>query len=353
MTMNSSAPLRGALIGCGFVSQYHLAAWRDQPEAALVALCDLDPQRLEQAAALAPGARQFRDAAEMLATMKLDFVEICTTPDSHVALVSMAARHGVHVLCQKPAARTRAELLAMIASCEEAGVRLMIHENWRFRPWYRALRAAVDDGTIGRPIRLRLVHRDTRGLRPDGFADQPYFTTMSQLILIEMGCHLIDTARYLLGEVQAVAATVRRFGEGHVGDDLAMLLLEFTSGAVGLLDLSWCGVPDLARPEWALNESAIEGTTGTLRVQVDGTLQLVGLDGRTRTESVAMPPPEQVYIDGYRATQAHFVAGLLHGLPHETSGRDTLKTMDVVWTAYRAAEEGRRLSVVDCPELGF
>jgi predicted dehydrogenase len=345
MAIDSPEPLRGALIGCGFVSQYHLAAWREQRDARLVALCDLDPARLERAGANFPEARLFRDPAAMLAEPGLDFVEICTRPESHVALIKLAARHGVHVLCQKPAALTRDDLLEMIADCRRAGVRLMIHENWRFRPWYRALRATIDAGAIGRVIRLRMVHRDTRALRPDGFADQPYFQSMPRLILLEMGCHLIDTARYLMGEVRRVGATTGRFGGGHIGEDLATLALHFESGAFGLLDITWCAPPDVARPEWALNETAVEGSTGLLRLLTDGSIQHVGLDGRTRSEVVDLPPLDRVYVDGYRATQEHFIEGLRHGRPHETSGDQTLKTMDVVWTAYRAAEEERTLAV--------
>jgi D-apiose dehydrogenase len=231
----------------------------------------------------------------------------------------------------------------MIDACNCAGVRLMFHENWRFRTWYRALRENLDSGVIGRPIRLRLVHRDTRALRPGGFDDQPYFTTMPRLILLEMGCHLVDAARYLMGEAQSVTATVGRFGDGHVGEDVATLSLQFESGALGLLDMTWCAPPDHARPEWALNDTAVEGTTGTVRVSLDGTLHWSGLDGQTRTIPVALPPPDRVYVDGYRATQEHFITGLLRGTPHETSGSETLKTMDVVWNAYRAAETGTTL----------
>jgi D-apiose dehydrogenase len=245
------------------------------------------------------------------------------------------------VLCQKPAARTRPELLAMIDACDRAGVRLMVHENWRFRPWIRALRAAIDRGEVGRPIRLRLEHRDTRALRADGFADQPYFATMPRLILLEMGCHLVDTARYLLGEVQSVGATVGRFGPGHVGDDLATLALQFESGALGLLDMTWCASPDRARADWALNETVVEGTEGSLRLGLDGTIERVGLDGTSLTLPVPLPPADRVYRDAYRLTQSHFLDGILRGVPHETSGIDTLRTMDVVWGAYRAAEEGR------------
>jgi predicted dehydrogenase len=221
----------------------------------------------------------------------------------------------------------------------------MFHENWRFRPWYRALKDVLEQGVAGKPIRLRITHRDTRALRPGGFDDQPYFTGMPRLILLEMGCHLIDSARYLMGEAESVTATVGHFGTGHVGEDLATLSIRFASGALGLLDMTWCAPPDHARPEWALNDTAIEGTSGTLRVKLDGTLHFVGLDGATRALSVALPPDDRVYVHGYQATQGHFIAGLVDGTPHETSGTETLKTMDLVWTAYRSAELGRTLKL--------
>ncbi len=208
--MNSTEPRwTGALIGCGFVSQFHLAGWARVQDARLAALCDLDPHRLEQAGAKVPGARLYRDAATLFGTEPdLGFVEICTRPDSHLPLVKLAAKHGVHVLCQKPAATVRADLEAMIAAADAAGIRLMFHENWRFRAWYRALRAEIVAGTIGRPIRIRITHRDTRALRAEGYDDQPYFRTMPRLILLEMGCHLVDTARFLIGEeVASVSAS--------------------------------------------------------------------------------------------------------------------------------------------------
>jgi predicted dehydrogenase len=335
-----NTPLRGALIGCGYVSRFHLEAWARVPGVAITALCETDPARLEEAGARAPGAKRFADAGAMFEEETFDFVDICTRPDSHRELVELAARHGAHVICQKPAALNRPDLRAMIEECVTSGVRLMIHENWRFRPWYRALRAEIDAGTIGHPMRLRIAHRDTRALRPDGFADQPWLAEMPRLILMEMGCHLVDTARYLIGEVQTVSATTARFGQGHPGEDVATLSLYFSGGTLGLLDLSWCAPPDLARPEWALNESVVEGTTGTLRVQADGSLQLISLRGRTERRAVPMPPDADVYLDGYVATQSHFIDGLRTGAEHETRGTDALKTMEVVWAAYRAAEDG-------------
>ena len=128
----------------------------------------------------------------------------------------------------------RAPLLAMIASCERAGVRLMIHENWRFRPWYRALRAAIDEGVIGRPIRLRLVHRDTRALRPDGFDDQPYFTTMPRLILADEHGEIIDGDQILALIARSWFKDDRLAGNGIVATVMSNLGLQHFLRDLGL-----------------------------------------------------------------------------------------------------------------------
>jgi predicted dehydrogenase len=343
--MSSETPLRGALIGCGHVAQYHLEAWKHVPGARLTALCERAPDRLELAGASHPDAKLHRDAAAMFEDERFDFVEICTLPESHRELVELAARHGCHVLCQKPAAVVRSDFRAMIEACDTAGVRLMIHENWRFRPWYRALRAEIDAGVVGRPIRLRIAHRDTRALRPDGFSVQPFLAHMAKLIVLEMGCHLIDAARFLVGEIQTVTAAMGRYAPGHRGEDVATLMVYFSGGALGLLDMSWCAPPDLARPEWALNETVVEGTAGALKVMDDGSIQFTSPTGKIERRPVALPPDDRVYVEGYIATQRHFIDGLLHGTEHETRATDNLKTMEVVWAAYRSAEEGRTMAL--------
>jgi D-apiose dehydrogenase len=339
-------PLRGALIGCGFVSRFHLEGWSRVPEARLVAVCDLNRARADEAASRIAGAKPYVDAALMLGSdAGLDFVEICTQPESHSELVNLAAGRGLHILCQKPAAVTRDELRAMNATCAAAGVRLMIHENWRYRPWYRAMRSEIQSGVIGGPIRLRLAHRDTRAVRAGGFTDQPYLAVMPRLVLMDMGCHLIDTARYLMGEIETVSATIGHFGSGNAGEDVAMLAVSFVGGALGWLDFSWCAYPDHGHPAWALNESVVEGSAGTLRLLTDGSLELIDPTGRRERRPVLLPPDDLVYVDGYAATQRHFIEGLVTGAAHETSGADNLKTMDVVWAAYRSAEQGRTLAV--------
>jgi predicted dehydrogenase len=109
--------------------------------------------------------------------------------------------------------------------------------------------------------------------------------------------------------------------------------------------MSWCAPPDLARPEWALNETVAEGTGGALRLLTDGSLEWTSPTGRRERKPVNLPPDDQVYLDAYMATQRHFINGLLTDTEHETRASDTLRTMEVVWAAYRSAEEGRTLAV--------
>lgn len=345
--MTPAQRLQGAVIGSGFVSRHHLDAWNHSSQATIVAVCDRDSARADLAASRVPGALAYHSASELFAHHRLDFVEICTGPESHRELTEMAARHGAHVLCQKPSAPERADLLAMIDACRRAGIRLMIHENWRFRPWYRVLREQINTGAIGRPIRLRLSHRDTRALRPDGFADQPFLAQRTRLILFEMGPHMIDMARFLMGEVTDVSAKMGRFGKDHPGEDLAILTLGFESGAIGLIDLSWCASPDLAQPEWALNETVVEGELGRLRVLSDGNLEHEDLEGRKLIISVELPGSDDVYLDAYIRVHSHFIQGLLHGSPHETNGEDNLRTMDVLWSAYESNSQQKTLTVAN------
>lgn len=92
--------------------------------------------------------------------------------------------------------------------------------------------------------------------------------------------------------------------------------------------------------EWALNDTVVEGTAGALRLLTDGSLEKLDLLGRGERIPVALPLDDEVYVEGYAATQRHFVSGLIDGQDHETSAQDTLRTMDVVWAGYRSAEEG-------------
>jgi predicted dehydrogenase len=322
------------LIGCGYVSQFHLDGWTRQTRGRLIAVCDLDEAKAKAACRYGV-CTAYTDAAEMLRCERPDFVEICTRPESHLALVRLAAEHGVHVLCQKPIAPTLAELQEMMAACEKAGVRFMVHENFRWRSWYLRMKADLESGRLGTPFRLGLEMHDQRCLKPDGLSDQPYFYQMPRLILYEIGPHAIDVARYLFGEPYQVFAVTQRIGR-QAGEDLAHLTLWYPQGRIAQLDMSWITAGREARPEWGLHHTWVETDQGTLRTRADGQLDWLPVGRPAEVLPVVIDPDPMV--EGYANTQAHFLECLQTGQRFVTDGEDTRRTMNIVFASYESAQ---------------
>ena len=256
--------LRGCLIGCGYVSQFHLDAWTRQKLGRLTAVCDLDATKAKSACRYGV-CTAYSDAVEMFRKERPDFVEICTRPETHLRLVRLAAEHGVNVLCQKPIAPTLEDLRSMMAACDQAGVRFMVHENFRWRSWYLRMKAEMDAGLLGTPFRLGVEMHDQRCLMPDGLSDQPYFLDMPRLILYEIGPHAIDLARYFFGEPHQVFAVSQRLGRQR-GEDVVHMMLWFAGDRTAVLDMSWATAGRNVNSAWGLHDTWIEGTNGTLRL---------------------------------------------------------------------------------------
>jgi predicted dehydrogenase len=329
------------LIGCGYVSQFHLEGWARQTRGRLTAVCDLDEAKA-RAACRHGVCTAYTDAGEMLRREKPDFVEICTRPESHLALVRLVAEAGAHVLCQKPIAPTLAEVQEMTAICERHGVRFMVHENFRWRSWYLRMKSELDAGRLGVPFRLGLEMHDQRCLKPDGLAEQPYFYQMPRLILYEIGPHAIDLARFLFGDPHQVFSIHQRIGR-QAGEDLVHLILWCPQVRVAQLDMSWVTAGHHSRPEWGLHHTWIDGDRGTLRTRSDGQLDWLPVGQAPEVLPVAIDPDPMV--EGYANTQAHFLQCLDSGRKFETDGENTLQTMRIIDAGYESARTQQPVSL--------
>ena len=339
--------MRGALVGCGYVSQFHLRAWQQVPGVRMVALCDLDGQRAAERAAQFSIERTYTDAARMLEEVRPYFLDIATRPESHLPLVREAVARGVHVLCQKPVAPSLAELEEMVRLCERASLRLCVNENWRWRPWHRQMRRLVASGLIGRPFFLRFIGRAARPLATDALRRQPYFAKMPRLIIYETGVHLIDTARSYLGGVTRVFARTRRVNPGLAGEDLALIILECAEEALALLDLNWASISAQRDQRREGYRFRIEGTEGVIELGPGASIEISRHGEPPRTHPYELPP--EPYLDSYRASQAHFVHCLHTGEASATDARETYNTMAAVFAAYDSAETGSAVSVPPGP----
>jgi len=337
--MAPETELHGAVIGCGFFAQNHLHAWRDIDGVRLVAVCDSDLGKAQQAGADFGVPRAYGSAAELFEHERLDFVDIVTTMPSHRALVELAARHRVPAIVQKPFAPTWADCLAMVQACREAGVPLMVHENFRFQSPMLALQRVLASGAIGTPTFGRISFRT--GF--DVYAKQPYLANEERFILLDLGVHVLDLARVFLGEVASVQCQTQSVKPGLRGEDMATVLLRHANGATSVVDCSYAS--KLSPDPFPETLVTLEGTQGSLVLR-QGLELSVFSGGREQTQDVSTPllawtsHPWHVAQESVLNTQWHWVDCLRRGMEPGTSGADNLKTYALVDAAYASARHG-------------
>jgi predicted dehydrogenase len=340
-------------LGCGSIAPYHLRAWRRIEDVEIVALAN---RTVHKAEALAhdfglPREQVYSDYLRLLDVEQLDFVDIATAPQVHQEQVLAAVERGVHVLCQKPFAMSMDQALQMIATCQARGVRCVVNENWRWRPWYRRLKADLDQGTIGTPRYARFQHHSD-GLLPraDGqppalVTTQAYTVDMPKLILFEWGIHLIDVLRFLFGDVHSVYARMDRISPVVAGEDRAVITLTFCCGLIALVDICWSTpVPERGRLQRGnLDQFIVEGDIGAIELDPyqDDAYIVVGPKGTERYPARGELTPGEAYQLSYVRAQSHFAQCLRSGRAAENEASDNLRTLAIVFAAYESAEQNR------------
>jgi len=337
--------MRIALIGCGYFAQFHRDAWSRLP-VELVAICDADRAKAEAFASGAPAARIFTDAAEMLDTMRPDAVDIVTPPATHAELVGLAATLGIPAICQKPLAPDWDTARAIVEVAEHAGTTLIVHENFRFMPWFAEAQRLVADGAIGEPLDISFRLRSGDGQGPDAYLSrQPYFRTMRRFLVHETIIHLIDVFRFLFGEISGVFARLRRLNPAIIGEDAATILFAFENPRrSGVVDGNRLLDHPSDDPRMTNGVMLVEGTGGQLRLDGYGRLFLRPHRGEEREHAYAWENRGYGGDCVYRQTAAA-LAHLRDGTPVPNTGRAWLRNMEIEEAIYRSAEEGRFITV--------
>ena len=332
-----TAPFTVALAGAGMISRYHLNAWRKLGNRVrVVAIADPDRPRAEQRAAEF-GIETIHDGAEALfAAEPIDVLDVLSPRETHAAWVEAAAARGIAVLCQKPMTPTLAQSQALVRAVD-GKTRLMIHENWRFRPWYRELKDWIDAGSLGEIAMARLSMINS-GLLPDengrrfALERQPFFKDEPRLLIAEGLIHQIDTVRYLCGPLRVVAARAARTVPDVVGETYADIFMETASGAPVTV------TGNLAAPGYPPRTPDRLEIVGSRASAVfdDDELALLGpVPRRQRYDR------DNGYQASFDAVIAHFIDCLESGERFETDPADNLETLTLVEHAYWAAGLGK------------
>ena len=331
-----------AVIGCGFFAQNHLHAWTDlgSKGVEIVAVCDIDEAKARATADKFKVSRWYTDADTMFREQKLGLVDIVTRVETHRDMVGRALRHRVPTIVQKPFGPDLAACRAMADDAKVAGVFLAVHENFRFQVPMRRIVEVLRAGTIGSPSWARISFRTGY----DIYKGQLYLAKEERFVLIDLGVHVLDVARVLLGEVEHLSAELQRRNPNVAGEDTATMLLRHTSGAVSMVECTYESrrLPDVF-PETLLE---IEGPKGAIVLKPGSVLEVTA-GGRTTTHDVDAPVlrwaerPWHIIQESVLATCDHMLEAVRAGRPADTSAMDNVRTFSLVEAAYESAGSGR------------
>lgn len=335
---------RGLLIGCGFFARNHMHGWADAKGARIVAVCDLDAAKARRMAEDFGIEAVYTDAARALREQSPDFVDVATTVQSHRPLVELAFAHGAAVICQKPFAETHGDARAMVAAAEVAGKPLIIHENFRWEAPIMALQEKLQSGAIGRPHFARISFRH----RYDVYAGQPYLAETERFAIMDVGLHLFDVARYLMGDAADIHCRTQSLKPGIAGEDSFVATLHHDSGALSAVDCSFYSeeYPD-PFPQTFLR---IEGDAGTLEL-ISGYVLRLHRGGKVQEWNVEPPVPDwgarpwHVVQDSVAAFERHVVRVLDGAEQPQPSGAHNLETLAMALAAYRSVETGASVPI--------
>jgi len=336
--------LKFGVIGCGFWAQYQIAAWKEISDAKLVAVCDIDADKAKKTAEKFGAPCFYSQAKEMFEKENLDFVEVITNVETHAEIVKMAVDYQVSVICQKPLGPDLETAKAMVKTCRKAGVPLFVHENFRWQAPMRRLKEIIERGTIGNVFKGKLTFCSAFPV----FDNQPILAENEKFIIADLGSHILDIGRFLMGEVANLRCLTQQVNTEIKGEDVANILMEMKNGAHCFIEISYASI--LEKESFPETLVLLEGSKGSVKLEHDFVLSITTRDG-TRKEKVLPVMYDWVNPD-YALVQScmvelnrDFLQALQEGKQAEITGEDNFRTMQLVYASYESAEKGKILPI--------
>ncbi|MGI9400007.1 MAG: Gfo/Idh/MocA family protein, partial [Rhizobiaceae bacterium] len=329
-------------LGAGYFSQFHRDGWQRIENAELVGAAD---QRIDLARKT--GLPAFSNLQQMLEEVRPDLLDIITPPPSHMEAIQTALENGIAaIICQKPFCTSLQEAQEATRLAEEAKVPLIVHENFRFQPWYREMAKVISEGRLGRIHQLTFRMRTGDGQGPEAYlARQPYFQKMKKFLVHETAVHWIDVFQFLLGPVKAVYADLRKMNPVIEGEDAAIVIFEMVDDVRAVFDGNRHLDHATSDPRKTFGEALLEGTEGTLVLRGDGSLH-VRTFGQMEEDTVLLAREWSGFSgDCVHSLQAHVIAALKGESEFENTAREYLRVIEIENAIYQSAATGQKQEI--------
>ncbi|MEN1785699.1 MAG: Gfo/Idh/MocA family oxidoreductase [Bacteroidota bacterium] len=337
--------LRFAIIGCGFWSQFQLAAWLELEGVECVALYN---RTLEKATALADRfgvPKVYDDIDVLLAEEQLDFVDIVSNVETHLHFVEKALQAGISkIICQKPMGPDLEISKKMLDLTIQAGADFYIHENYRWEKPIQQVKKIMETGEIGTVFKGRISFLSGYPV----FDNQPFLAELDKFILTDMGSHILDVVRFLFGECRQLFCNTQTVNPAIKGEDVATLLMRMHNGTTVYSELSYASV--MEHDCFTTLYAVIEGDKGSIALGPHNEIRVTTLSG-TRIEKVDLPyyewadPDYQVIHTAIVPTNQDILWDMQGKHVSDNRGVSNFETVKLVWAAYASAEQHKAIDL--------
>lgn len=349
--------IRIGLVGAGSLSHEHTRVYQAMDNVELVAVCDIKEGRAEEYAKQYGFARWYLDCHEMFAKEKLDAVSVCTWNCAHAEVTIAALDAGINVLCEKPMAMNAQEAKAMQEAAERSNKLLMIGFVRRFMPSVKLLEEYIRAGELG-----DIYYITTGCLRRAGnplgwFADKE---KSGGGPLIDLGVHIIDMSRYLMGKPKPVSVScmtysgigsrtnikgMNRYTAADPSpncnvEDMAVAMIRFDNGAVVHVETSFSS--HLKEPKFWLD---VFGSKAGAQTEPELELFSEKFDYLTDIKPVYEEDPSKGFSPIFEAEVRHFVDCVANGTACINPAEDGVVLMQILDAAYESARTGKEVAI--------
>ena len=334
-------PVRLGLVGVGRMGRLHAENLVRSPAVELVRIVDI-VEETAQAAGDELGLEWSTRYDDVLRDSEIEGVVVVTPTALHTEMVQQASAAGKHVFCEKPLAFDLERTVQAIEAAAAAGVKLQVGFQRRFDPSWAAAARQIHDGELGDVYLFRSSLRDKRGPSMDYIAG-------SGGLFADMTVHDLDTARWMIGEIDevtAVGAALSDPGYAELGDiDQSVVTLRFANGALGVID-----------------NSRSAGYGYECSAEVVGSKATVRIDRHRRVYNEWLTPGRgsvdrmddfrELFPEAYLLELEDFAAAIRDDLPASVTGEDGLAAFVLAQACDRSRREGRTIRVGDeAPEM--
>ncbi len=350
--------LKVAIIGVGNISGSHINGYKACPNAEIVAFCDINEKQLKKRGEEFGVTNLFTDAGEMLDKMpEIQAVSVCTWNSAHMPCAVAALERGKHVLLEKPMAMSRAEAEKIVAASEKSGAKLMIGFVRRYGNDCDVVKDFIDNGYLGDVYYAKATYLRRNGNPGGWFGDR---SRSGGGPLIDLGVHVIDLVRYLMGKPKAVSvygATFNKLGNRSGVKDKK----NYSSVSAGKDDI--CDVEDLAAAMIRFDNGAVLNveTSFSLNIEKDeGEIRLFGTKGGVKLDpefkmftetngylsDIKLAMPTALDFNGLFENEiAHFVDCVLNDKPFRSPAEDGVEMMKILDAVYESAKLGKEIKL--------